>query len=104
MVTTVSRKKIEVLVDTPLLRRIQQLANDAGVSGFTLQRTVGGSGEQGRWRAEEVTGGAGSKLLFTTIVDEAGADRFLTELEPLLSEYGLIVTVCVVEVIRGERF
>lgn len=104
MVTTVARKKIEVLVDTPLLSRIQQLAQNAGVRGFTLQRTVGGSGGQGRWRAEEITGGAGSKLLFTTIVDEAGADRFLSHLEPLLNEYGLIVAVSVVEVIRGERF
>ncbi len=104
MVTTVSRKKIEVLVDTPLLTRIQQLAADAGTSGYTLHRTVGGAGGQGRWRAEEVTGGAGSKLLFTTIVDETGAERFLSALEPLLSEYGLLVTVSSVEVIRGERF
>lgn len=104
MVTTFSRKKIEVLVDTPLLRRIQQLAADAGVSGYTLQRTVGGEGGQGRWRTEEVTGGAGSKLLFATIVDEEEAECFLTALEPLLTEYGLLVTVSSVEVIRGERF
>ncbi len=104
MVTTYSRKKVEVLVDTPLLRRIQQLAADAGASGYTLQRTVGGEGGQGRWRAEEVTGGAGSKLLFATIVDEEEAERFLTALEPLLTEYGLLVTVSSVEVIRGERF
>ena len=104
MVTTFTRKKIEVLVDAPLLRRIQDLAIDAGVSGYTLQRTVGGEGGQGRWRAEEVTGGAGSKLQFTTIVDDEGAERFLAELEPLLSEYGLLVAVTEVEVIRGERF
>ena len=104
MVTTVPRKKIEILVDTPLLSRIRQLASDAGVSGYTLQRTVGGEGGQGRWRAEEVTGGAGSKLVFATIVDEETGQRFLTELEPLLNEYGLLVTVSSVEVIRGERF
>ena len=104
MVTTVPRKKIEVLVDTPLLSRIQELAGDAGASGYTLHRTVGGEGGQGPWRTEEVTGGAGSKLLFTTIVDEAGAERFLAALEPLLSEYGLLVTIASIEVIRGERF
>ena len=104
MVTTHPRKKIEILVDAPLLSRIQQLAKDAEVSGYTLQRTIGGEGGQGRWRAEEVTGGAGSKLVFATIVDDETADRFLTDLEPLLSEYGLLVTVSPVEVIRGERF
>ena len=104
MVTTHPRKKIEILVDAPLLSRIQQLARDAGASGYTLQRTIGGEGGQGRWRAEEVTGGAGSKVVFATIVDEEIAERFLSNLEPLLSEYGLLVTVSLVEVIRGERF
>ena len=104
MVVTTKRRKIEILVDTPLLRRIRQLADDIGLPGYTLFRTLGGEGGQGRWRDDQVTGGAGSKVLFTTIVDEAHADALVDALTPLLDEYGLIMTISTVEVVRPDRF
>ena len=104
MVRTHSRKRIEILVDLPLLRRIRMLAQDVEIGGHTIQRVLEGSGEGGRWTDDRVTGGAGSKVVFSTIVDEESAERFLTVLEPLLEEYGLMVTLSTVEVIRAERF
>jgi hypothetical protein len=98
------RKKLEILVDAPLLKRIRALANDVGVSGYTLYPTVGGEGEFGRWLDDQVTGGAGSKILFVTISDDESTDRLLQALVPLLDEYGLMITVSNVEVIRAERF
>jgi len=104
MVATFARKKIEVLVDAPLLRRVRDIASDAGISRHTLLPTLGGGGDQGRWLEDQVTGGAGSKVLFTTIVDDDSAARFLSALKPILDEYGLIVTMTTVEVLRAERF
>ena len=104
MVTTVQRKRLHVLVDAPLMRRIRDVAEAAGISGYTLMPTIGGGGDQGRWQAEDVTGGAGNKVLFTTVTDDEGTERLLAELEPMLDEYGLMVTVTDVEVIRGDRF
>lgn len=104
MVTTVKRKRLHILVDAPLLRRVRDVAEAAGISGYTLMPTIGGGGDQGRWLAEDVTGGAGNKILFTTVTDDEGTENLLTELEPLLDEYGLMVTVTEVEVIRGDRF
>ena len=75
-----------------------------GVSGYTLYPTVGGEGEFGRWLDDQVTGGAGSKILFVTISDDESTDRLLQALVPLLDEYGLMITVSNVEVIRAERF
>lgn len=102
MVVSVPHRKIEILVDAPLLRRLRQLASEAGVSGYTLQPTLGGDGDQGRWLDDQVTGGAGSKVVFTTIIDAAGAADFLSVLEPLLDEYGLMVTSSAVEVISAR--
>lgn len=104
MVVTTTVKKIEILVDAPLLRRIRRIADDNGVSGYTLYPTVGGDGGQGRWDGEQVTGGAGSKVLFASVLDVGKADIFLSALEPLLDEYGLMITLSNVEVIRAERF
>ena len=104
MVVTTKRRKVEILVDTPLLRQIRKLAEEAGVSGYTLYPTVGGEGGQGRWQDDQVTGGAGSKILFSTILDEDHAEALLDKLNPLLDEFGLIVTLSNVEVIRANRF
>lgn len=102
MVVSVPQRKIEILVDAPLLRRLRQLAAEAGVSGYTLLPTLGGDGDQGRWLDDQVTGGAGSKVVFTTIVDTESAANFLSMLEPLLDEYGLMVTSSDVEVISAR--
>ncbi|MGI9365994.1 MAG: DUF190 domain-containing protein [Rhizobiaceae bacterium] len=104
MKSTTLRKKIEVLVDAPLRRRLQDIADEAGLNGYTWYRTFGGFGSQGRWFDDQVTGGAGSKLLLTAILDDEKADEFLSKLEPLLDELGLHVMISQVEVIRAERY
>ena len=104
MVLTTKRKKLEILLDAPLLKRVRSLANEAGVSGYTLYPTIGGEGEFGRWLDDQVTGGAGSKILFVTIANEETTDLFLQSIVPLLDEYGLIVLISDIDVIRANRF
>lgn len=103
MVTISPRKKIEILVDTPLLRRLREVAEDVEADGYTVQRTQGGKGSRGRWFDDQVTGGAGSKVVFTTILDEATADHLLQALEPLMDEYGLLVTVSDVDLVQAQK-
>ena len=83
--------RIEVFVDRPLLRRIRELAAEAGVLEYTLLPTLGGEGEQGRWHDDQVTGGAGSKVILLTYQTRETAARFLAELKPIIDEYGLFV-------------
>lgn len=104
MVVTTPRKKIEILIDRPLMKRLRQITKDVELSGYTVFDAIGGEGGQGRWRDDQVTGGAGSKVLFVSILNEDKAEEFLTAIEPLLDEYGLLVTVSMVEVIRADRF
>ena len=99
-----ARKRIEVLVDMPLLRRVKGFAEEAGIEGYTVMPTLEGRGEGGPWKDERVSGGAGSKVIFLTIVSEERASAFLDLLEPLLDSYGLIVAVADAEVIRPEKF
>ncbi len=104
MVVTTPRKKIEILIDRPLMKRLRQITKDVDLSGYTVFDAIGGEGGQGRWRDDQVTGGAGSKVLFISILNEQKANEFLAAIEPLLDEYGLLVTVSTVEVIRADRF
>lgn len=103
MTPPVRRRKIEILVDAPLLRRVTAAAEAAGVTGYTLLPALGGAGHRGRWSDDQVTG-AEAKLLFWAIMDAPKAEALLAALAPLLDSHGLLLALTDVEVVRGARF
>jgi hypothetical protein len=104
MVETIVRKRIDVLVDMPLLARIEKLADQVAIQYFTVLPTRSGGTDKGRWYDDRVTGGAGTKVLFSAITTQQKANNFIDALEPLLDAYDIIVTRSDVEVIRSEKF
>jgi nitrogen regulatory protein PII len=103
MTHTVQRRKIEILVDAPLVRRIVAAAEAAGVTGYTLLPTLGGAGHRGRWSDDQLTG-AEAKVMFVTIANDAKADALVDALAPLLESHGLILVTSLVDVVRGAKF
>ncbi len=103
MINTVSRRKIEILVDKPLVRLIAEAAEQAGIGGYTLLRTEGGSGHGGPWHDDQVTGAA-AKVMFVTVTSEPKAAALIDKLAPLLDSHSLILATSVVDVVRGEKF
>lgn len=103
MIETVTRKRIEILVDRPLAPRLVAAAAEAGVSGYTLIPVQSGSGRHGAWRNDPISA-AEEKAIFLTIASEEKAGRLVDLLAPHLDLYGLLLTVSDVQVVRGERF
>lgn len=103
MATTVTRKRIEILVDAPLVRRVTAAADAAGVKGYTLLPTLSGRGSSSTWSEDQVSGAA-TKQIFMTVTNDATAERLIAALVPLLDTYGLVLTVGTVEVVRGDRY
>ena len=103
MTSTIKRRRIEVLVDRPLVQRIVEAAEVAGVTGYTLMPTLGGLGHGGRWSDDQISG-AESKVLFLTVTHEGKAAALVEALTPLLESHGLVVFIGDVDVIRGDRF
>lgn len=103
MTETVERVRVEILVDQPLLRRVEQVAADAGISGYTLLPLLGGRGASGPWRDDQLSG-AQAKILFLTITSRTRADRLTDALADLLDSHGLLLAISRVEVIRGAKF
>lgn len=103
MIQTVTRKRIEILVDQPLVPRILRYLEEADVSGWSLIQVDRGGGREGEWRNDEVTG-ATAKAIVLVIANEAKT-RVLTEmLAPILDSHRLLLTVGDVQVVRGERY
>lgn len=103
MTETVQRKRIEVLVDGPLVKSIIRAAEEAGIKGYTLLPTLGGAGAGGRWSEDQVSG-AQSKVIFLTITSEAKCEALTDRLAPILESHGLMLFISPVDVIRAEKF
>ena len=102
MIETVNRKRIEILVDSALVRRVTDAIDKAGISGWSVLPVTSGSGRDGRWREERVMGTDKSLVLSLDSVENAGV---LVQARNTLQGVSRIdFTMWNVEVIRGERF
>ena len=103
MVQTVPRKRIEILVDTPLAPRIIRQIKAIDISGWSLIHVDSGGGRAGEWQDDDVTG-ASAKTIVLVIASEAKTDALVELLAPLLDSYRLLLTIGDVQVVRGARF
>ena len=102
MIETVTRKRIEILADTRLQRRVTDAIDQIGITGWTITPVTSGKGRDGPWREERVMGT--DKVLVLTIAAEDKAMALAEALAPVLTKYGFILSMWDVQVIRGERF
>lgn len=102
MIETVIRKRIEILADTALLKRVTGAIDKVGITGWTVVPVLSGKGREGHWREERVMGT--DKVFVLTIAAEDKAMALAEDLAPVLTKYGFILNMWDVEVIRGERF
>lgn len=103
MVQTVTRKRIEILVDAPLAPRIISHIKSVDISGWSLIHVDSGGGRTGEWQHDDVTE-AGAKTIVLAFASEEKAQRFVDAIAPLLDSYRLLLTIGDVQVVRGERF
>jgi hypothetical protein len=103
MNASIERVKVEILLDAPLIDLVTYIVTDAGAGGYTILPALGGSGHNGRWREDRVTG-ADTKLLLLTVATEDTAETIVRGLEPLLDTHGLVVMTARVGVVRGDKF
>lgn len=102
MIETVTRKRIEILSDSALVRRVTDTIDRVGITGWTITPVQSGKGRDGHWREERVMGT--DKVFVLTIAPEDKAMALAEEIAPILTSHGLLFSMWDVQVIRGERF
>ena len=102
MIETVTRKRIEILADKALQKRVTDAIDNAGITGWTIVPVTSGKGREGLWREESVMGT--DKVFVLTIAAEDKAMTLAEELAPMLTNFGFILNMWDVQVIRAERF
>ena len=97
-------KRVEIIIEAPMERRLTEALTDAGVTGFTVLPVRGGSGRSGRWTREGQVGGAGGMYAVVCIVRPDKLDALLEAAFAIVERHIGVVCVTDCDVLRAERF
>ena len=97
-------KRISIIIEAPMERRLRKALNEAGVTGFTVLPVLGGSGRSGGWSREGQVSSAGGMVNVICVVSPDKQDRLLEAAFSVVERHIGIVTVSDCEVLRAERF
>lgn len=97
-------KRIEIIIEAPMQRRLQEALRRAGVTGYSVLPVMGGDGASGPWSREGQVGRAGSLVAVICIVRPELKDGLLEAVLGVLDRHIGVVSVSDCEVLRAERF
>lgn len=103
MVQTYPRKKLEIIVETAILARVEAVLVKAGAKGYTVLEGAKGFGAQGAWQEDSLTHADGMMIVAVILTNEA-ADAVLKDLMPLLESWRGVASISDVQVLRPDRF
>jgi nitrogen regulatory protein PII len=86
-------KRIEIVIEEPLVPRVAERLEALGAPGYTLITRASGRGDRGLRRADEPTGTATNCVFIIACEDEATVQRIVEAIRPLLTRFGGICLV-----------
>lgn len=101
---TTLKKRLEIVIEAPVIDRLRRVLDEQGVSGYTILPALSGRGRHGRWNREGEIGEAGRMLCLFAIIDPAELDETLSAVYRVLSRQIGIVSVSDVQVVRDDHF
>jgi len=100
---THTAKRVEIVIEAPLERRLKDALEEAGVTGFTVVPVSGGSGRSGQWSREGQIGRSGMVMVICLIKPER-LDGLLDAAFAVVEKHIGVVSVTDAQVLRAERF
>jgi nitrogen regulatory protein PII len=101
---TTLKKRLEIIIEAPVIERLETLLRREGVKGWTVIPARSGQGAHGSWSREGQVGEAGRMLMLLAIVDPADLDRVLEKVYALLERQIGVVAISDAHVVRADRF
>ncbi|PUB15475.1 DUF3240 family protein [Yoonia sediminilitoris] len=100
---THTAKRVEIVIEAPLERRLTDALTQAGVTGYTILPVRGGSGRSGQWTREGQIGRAGMVAVVCLIKPER-LDGLLEAAFTVVEKHIGVVSITDAQVLRAERF
>jgi len=97
-------KRVEVIIESPLERRLTDAIEATGITGYTVMPVHGGSGRSGRWtRDGQISPGRGMVAVVCVIRPDR-LDALLEAAFDVVEPHIGVVSISDAHVLRAERF
>ncbi|MDX2235259.1 MAG: hypothetical protein NW200_12245 [Hyphomonadaceae bacterium] len=96
-------RKVEIIVEAPILRQVEDCLADAGIHVFTVLEGREGRGLAGRWNDAHLADGM-DQVMIVAVAPAATVAVAAAEIARLFQRYPGVMFFSDVEVIRPERF
>ena len=100
---THTAKRVEIVIEAPLERRLTDALTKAGVTGYTVLPVRGGSGRSGQWSRAGQVGQSGMVAVVCLIRPER-LDPLLDAAFAVVEKHIGVVSITDAQVLRAERF
>jgi nitrogen regulatory protein PII len=97
-------KRVEIIIEAPLQRRLTQALAEAGVTGHTVLPVLGGAGRAGAWTQAGQVSDAGRMVAVVCLVRPEKLDPLLDAAFGVVQRHIGVVSITDCDVIRPERF
>jgi nitrogen regulatory protein PII len=101
---TYPKKKIEIIIEAPILNRVLDLLDRLAVTGYTVVPALAGRGRDGSWRGAGLVSDTGQMVMIVCITDEKRVSAVLDPVYELVTRQIGIVTVSDCQVVRADHF
>lgn len=101
---THAAKRVEIIIEAPMQRRLTDALEKAGVTGYTVLPVRGGSGRSGAWTREGQVSSAGGMVAVVCLIRPERLDDLLDAAFAVVERHIGVVSVTEAQVLRAERF
>lgn len=81
-------KRLEIVIEQPLARRLTELLDEIEVPGYTLIGQASGRGDRGTRHADDISGTSTNCVFIIACPDDTLAQRVVEHVRPLLTRSG----------------
>lgn len=97
-------KRVEIIIEAPMERRLRAALEEADVTGYTILPVLGGAGRSGSWSREGQVSRAGGMVAVVCIIRPDRLDRLLDAAFTVVERHIGVVSITDCAVLRAERF
>lgn len=97
-------KRVEIIIEAPMERRLADALISAGVTGFTVLPVLGGSGRSGRWSREGQVSRASGMVAVTCLIKPERLDTLLDAALKVVERHIGVISVQDCSVLHAEQF
>ena len=98
-----ARKRVEIFVEAPMLRRVVTALDELGVPGYSLMDIVGGRGGGAAWDENGEIGNTSRMVCIVSLVEPNRLDNILQHLSGIISGRIGVTAISDVVVMSGEN-